>query len=42
MALAGLTRTAIAVKDSSLSDQLKYDWEAAITKMRSKLESVLH
>ena len=41
MALAGLTRTAILVEASSLTEEIKASWDQAIVKMRSKLESLL-
>ncbi len=41
MALAGLTRTAILVKDSSLNEEIKASWYQAIAKMKTKLESLL-
>ena len=40
MALAGLRRTAILVKDSNLGDDVKASWNDAITKMRDKLTSL--
>jgi uncharacterized protein YfeS len=42
MALAGLIRTAILVKASALSDEIKASWDEAIAKMKGKLESLLH
>jgi uncharacterized protein YfeS len=41
MALAGLARTAILVRESSLSDEIKASWDQAIEKMKGKLESLL-
>jgi uncharacterized protein YfeS len=40
MAIAALARTAILVKDSSLSDEIKKSWDEAIEKMRRKLKSL--
>jgi uncharacterized protein YfeS len=39
MALNALKRTAVSVKDSDLSDEVKARWKAAIAKMRTKLQS---
>jgi len=38
--LAALSRTAIAVKDSTLSNEVKAEWDIALAKMRAKLESL--
>lgn len=38
--LAALKRTAIAVKGSTLSNEVKAQWDVAIGKMRAKLESM--
>lgn len=40
MALAAMTRTAILVNDSDLSNETKRSWEQAILTMRRKLISV--
>ena len=40
IALAAIQRTAIIVKDSSLNDNQKMQWETALTKMKEKLESI--
>jgi uncharacterized protein YfeS len=42
MALAGLARTAILVKNSRLSDEIKASWDVAIAKMKGKLKSLPH
>jgi uncharacterized protein YfeS len=42
MALAALARTAILVRDSSLSSEIKASWDEAIEKMKGKLESLAH
>lgn len=39
IATKALARTAILVKDSTLSDETKADWDVAIAKMSAKLES---
>ncbi len=41
MALSALVRTAISVKHSTLSPEIKASWDTAIAKMRCKLESML-
>ena len=38
--LVALKRTAAAVKDSTLSNEVKASWEVALGKMRAKLESL--
>jgi uncharacterized protein YfeS len=42
MAQASLTRTAILVRHSSLSDEIKGSWDEAVAKMKVKLESLAH
>ena len=39
-ALAALTRTAVVVHDSTLSDEVKSEWNSAITMMQEKLNSL--
>jgi uncharacterized protein YfeS len=41
IALAALTRLTICVQDSTLSDNVKAEWDHAIPKMRRKLESLI-
>lgn len=41
MALSAIRRRAIIVRESDLGDQAKADWDAALTKMQTKLESLL-
>jgi uncharacterized protein YfeS len=40
LGLDALTRTAIAVKDSVLSNEAMAEWDLAITRMRNKLKSL--
>lgn len=42
MALAGLARTAILLREGSLSEEIKASWDDAIAKMKDKLESLPH
>jgi hypothetical protein len=40
MAVAAIKRTGIVILDSSLSDELKSQWNTSLTKMKQKLESL--
>jgi len=40
MALASITRTGIIIKDSSLGEDIKAQWDTALSRMKHKLESL--